>query len=255
VDPSSTVLSGSLLLAALVAALAGLVSFLSPCVLPLLPGYLAYTTGLGGAELAAAGSAGSPTGRSRLVLGSALFVLGFSAVFVSYGAAFGGLGSLLREYQRPISVVLGLVTVLLGLTFAGWLPVASPQWRLRAVAPVGLAGAPLLGATFGLGWTACVGPTLAAVLSLAFASDGASAARGALLSFAYCLGLGLPFVLAALGYRRALAASARVRAHQQLVVRAGGLMLVAVGLLLVTGLWDRWVASLQGAVAGFVPSL
>jgi cytochrome c-type biogenesis protein len=250
VDTGATVLSGSLLLAVPVAALAGLVSFLSPCVLPLLPGYLAYTTGLSGAELADATGAR----RSRVLLGSALFVLGFSLVFVSYGAAFGGLGALLREHQRTLTVVLGLATVALGLSFAGWLP-GSREWRVAAVPPVGLAGAPLLGMTFGLGWTACVGPTLAAVLSLAFAADDASAARGAVLSFAYCLGLGLPFVLAALGYRRALAASAFVRRHQRAVMRLGGGLLVVVGVLLVTGVWTRWLAGLQGVVAGFVPAL
>jgi cytochrome c-type biogenesis protein len=181
-------------------------------------------------------------------------VLGFSLVFVSYGAAFGGLGGLLREHQRALTVVLGVVTVALGLSFAGWLP-GWREWRAPAVAPVGLAGAPVLGVTFGLGWTACVGPTLAAVLTLAFSADDASALRGALLSFAYCLGLGLPFVLAALGYRRALAASAVVRRHQPVLMRLGGGLLVVVGVLLVTGVWERWVAGLQGVVAGFVPAL
>ena len=237
-----TVLSGSLLAAVPIAALAGLVSFLSPCVLPLVPGYLSYVTGLSGIELAEGR-------RARVVLGALLFVLGFSAVFVSYGALFGGLGSVLRENGDLIARVMGVVLIGLGLVYAGWVPGAAREWRWHVSPAVGLAGAPLVGALFGIGWTACTGPTLAAVQALAF-NDG-SAGRGALLSLVYCLGLGLPFVLAALAYRRALGALQWVRRHQVWVLHIGGGMLVALGLLLVTGAWTEIVSSLQGWVSGF----
>jgi cytochrome c-type biogenesis protein len=239
---ADTVLSGSLLLAVPVAAIAGLVSFLSPCVLPLVPGYLSYVTGLSGIEL-------SDGRRSRVVLGALLFVLGFSVVFVSYGALFGGLGSVLREYADPITRVMGVVLIVLGLIFAGWLPAAAREWRWHVSPAVGVAGAPLFGALFGIGWTACTGPTLAAVQALAF--DDGSAARGALLSLSYCLGLGLPFVAAALAYRKALGAFGWVRRHQVWVLRLGGAMLIGLGLLLITGVWTQMVLSLQGWIGGF----
>lgn len=237
-----TVLTGSLALAVPVAALAGLVSFLSPCVLPLVPGYLGYVTGLSGAELAAGR-------RGRLVLGVLLFVLGFSVVFVSYGLLFGGLGTLFLEHGETIMRVLGVVTIVLGLLFAGWLPGLSRDWRTEARPSVGLAGAPLLGLVFGIGWTPCMGPTLAAVQTLAFTE--ASAGRGALLSFAYCLGLGLPFLAAALAYQRATRVFQWVRRHQLAVMRAGGIMLILLGVLLVTGLWNELIASMQGWIGGF----
>jgi cytochrome c-type biogenesis protein len=239
---ADTVLSGSLLAAVPIAALAGLVSFLSPCVLPLVPGYLSYVTGLSGIELAEGR-------RVRVVLGALLFVLGFSVVFVSYGALFGGLGSVLREHGDLIARVMGVVLIVLGLVYAGWLPGAAREWRWHVSPAVGLAGAPLVGALFGIGWTACTGPTLAAVQALAF--DDGSAARGALLSLAYCLGLGLPFVLAALAYRRALGALRWVRLHQVWVLRIGGAMLIALGVLLVSGAWTELVTSLQSWIRGF----
>ncbi|WP_116946924.1 cytochrome c biogenesis CcdA family protein [Jiangella endophytica] len=237
-----TVLTGSLALAVPVAALAGLVSFLSPCVLPLVPGYLGYVTGLSGAELASGR-------RGRLVLGVLLFILGFSVVFVSYGLLFGGLGTLLLEHSDTIMRVMGVVTIGLGLLFAGWLPGLSRDWRTEARPAVGLAGAPLLGAVFGIGWTPCMGPTLAAVQALAFTE--ASAGRGALLSFAYCLGLGVPFLLAALAYQRATRWFQWVRKHQQAIMRAGGIMLIALGVLLVTGLWGELMSSMQSWIGGF----
>jgi cytochrome c-type biogenesis protein len=228
--------SGSLLLALPVALVAGLVSFFSPCVIPLLPGYLSYATGLGGADLERAG-------RGRMLAGSVLFVLGFSAVFVALGTLSGALGAWLVTWRRELTVVLGVVTILLGLVFAGFVPLLQRDWRLHRVPAVGLAAAPVLGFLFGLGWTPCIGPTLAAITTLSI--NEATAARGALLSGVYALGLGVPFVVAGLAYRRALGAFRFVRRHQQAVMRTGGLMLVAVGLLLVTGWWDQAVTWLQ----------
>jgi cytochrome c-type biogenesis protein len=237
-----TVLSGSMLLALPVALVAGLVSFFSPCVLPLLPGYLSYATGLSGVDL-------EQGKRGRVLLGSALFVLGFSAVFVAYGTLFGSLGNWLIDYRRQISVVLGAVTVLVGIAFLGLVPWLQRDVRVHRVPAVGLAAAPLLGVLFGVGWTPCIGPTLAAVETLAV--NQGTAGRGALLSLVYALGLGIPFLVAGLAFRRMLGAVRWVRRHQVWVVRLGGTMLVVVGLLLVTGLWDHWVLELQSLVGGF----
>ena len=233
---SSTASSGSLVLAIPVALVAGLVSFFSPCVVPLLPGYLSYATGLSGADLENAK-------RGRMVLGSLLFVLGFSAVFVAFGIAAGEIGQRLQEYQQTITVVLGVITIVLGLAFAGFIPGLQRDWRIHKVPAVGLAAAPLLGVVFGLGWTPCVGPTLSAITTLSV--NEATPGRGALLSAVYALGLGLPFIVAALAYRRALGAFAWIRRHQQWVTRIGGLMLIVVGLLLVTGWWSHLVTWLQ----------
>lgn len=282
---------GSLLLALPIAFLAGLVSFLSPCVLPLAPGYLAYVAGMTGTDLMATGEQGAtpsprapatvgadaargtatdrrppgdsvprtPTGtlatpvldpnRWRVVWGAVLFVLGFTAVFVSYGLAFGELGSWLVVHQRTIAVVLGVVVVLLGLGFMGMQLLTRTMWWNRERRPgfrppTGLWGAPLLGVVFGLGWTPCIGPTLAAVQTLAFTE--ASATRGALLSVAYCVGLGLPFVAIAWGLRWSAGALAWTRTHSRGIAIAGGAMLVIVGVLLVTGWWNDIVAHLQG---------
>jgi cytochrome c-type biogenesis protein len=237
-----TVLSGSLVLALPVAAVAGLVSFFSPCVVPLLPGYLSYATGLSGADLA-------DGRRGRMALGSLLFVMGFSFVFVVLGTLSGALGDWLWEYMRTISVVLGVITIVVGLAFLGALPWLQRDVRVHKVPAVGLAAAPLLGVLFGLGWTPCIGPTLAAVSTLAM-NEG-TAGRGALLSGAYSLGLGIPFILAGLAFRRMLGAVAWVRRHQVWVTRVGGVMLIVVGLLLVTGLWDQWVAQMRGWVGGY----
>jgi cytochrome c-type biogenesis protein len=235
-----TAFSGSLVLAVPVALLAGLVSFFSPCVIPLLPGYLSYATGLSGADLAS-GEAG--TRRGRMLLGSVLFVLGFSTVFVILGTLSGALGSWLVTWRDQMTFVLGLLTIVLGLAFAGWLPFFQRDWRVHSVPAVGLAAAPLLGFLFGLGWTPCIGPTLSAITTLSFSES--TAGRGALLSAVYALGLGLPFILAGLAYERALSAVGWVRRHQVWVMRAGGLMLVAVGVMLVTGWWDQAVTWLQ----------
>jgi cytochrome c-type biogenesis protein len=237
-----TVLSGSLLLALPVALVAGAVSFFSPCVVPLLPGYLSYATGLSGVDL----ERGS---RGRMVLGSFLFVLGFSFVFVAYGALFGSLGDWLITYSRQITVVLGAFTILVGVAFIGLVPWLQRDIRIHKVPAVGLAAAPLLGVLFGLGWTPCIGPTLSAVQALAV-HEG-TAARGALLSLAYSLGLGLPFLLAGFAFGRMLGAVSWIRRHQAWVTRLGGMMLIVVGLLLVTGLWDQWVGDIRSTIVGF----
>ncbi|MEV7023333.1 cytochrome c biogenesis protein CcdA [Kitasatospora sp. NPDC093558] len=245
-DTTSTVQSGALLVAAPVALAAGLVSFFSPCVLPLVPGYLSYVTGFSAADLADARGAR----RGRMLLGATLFILGFTAVFVSGGALFGQFGDTLQEHKRVISIVLGSVTVVMGLAFMGLVPgLSMREVRSHRRPAVGLLGAPLLGVVFGVGWTPCIGPTLAAVQTLSL--NQADAGRGALLMTFYCLGLGVPFVVAALAFRRALGAFGWVKRHYPLVMRIGGGMLVAVGLLLVTGVWDSWISELQSTTGDF----
>lgn len=242
-----TAASGSLVLALPVALLAGLVSFFSPCVIPLLPGYLSYATGISGSDLAE-----GRHGRGRLLAGSLLFVLGFAAVFVALGAITGQFGFWLAEHTQQLNVVLGIFVILMGLAFVGLVPFLQRDVRFHKVPAVGLVAAPVLGFLFGLGWLPCVGPTLAAILSLS--AQEATAARGALLSAVYAIGLGLPFVIAALAYRRALAAFSIIRRHQQWVTRIGGLMLVLIGVLLVTGAWDSVVQWLQvRLISGFEP--
>ena len=232
--------NGSLALAIPVAVVAGLVSFFSPCVIPLLPGYLSYTTGLSGADLAAGEAAHH---RGRMLLGSVLFVLGFTVIFVILGATTGGLSRWLFTWQDEITRVMGGLLILLGLVFAGFVPLLQREWRIHKIPAVGLGAAPFIGAIFALGWTPCIGPTYGVIFALTV-NDG-TAARGALLSACYALGLGVPFVIAGLAYRRTLGALAWVRRHQATVMRAGGLMLVAVGVLLLTGLWNEIVQWLQ----------
>ena len=262
---AETVISGSLLLAAPIAFAAGAVSFLSPCVLPLVPGYLSFVTGLTGAELSgeSAGTTASSSGsnpnsatvatsastKSRVLVGSLLFVLGFSLVFVAYGLLFGALGEALVRYQQPITRILGIVVIVLGLAFMGVLPGLQREFRLHRIPDWGMWAAPALGVLFGLGWTPCIGPTLAAVQTLAF-TEG-SAARGALLSFVYCLGLGLPFVIVGLMFRRALGAMSWVRQRSDMVMKLGGGLLVLIGVLLVTGVWDNVTIALRSWASGF----
>lgn len=260
------VYSGSLLLAVPVAVAAGAVSFASPCVLPLVPGYLSYVTGMSAVDAqdrqahapdeGAHGPARRPRfgSRHRTVLGALLFVLGFTAVFVSAGAAFGFVGDNLIAHQRGLDIAFGLVMILMGVFFAGLVPDRWSAWMQRDLRvhyrpAMGLLGAPLLGVVFGLGWTPCLGPTLTAVQSLAI--DQGTAARGAVLAAFYCLGLGLPFLLTAVAFGRAMRAIGWMKRHYTAVTRFGGGMLALVGLALVSGVWQHLIAHMQSWVQGF----
>ncbi|MDI9831923.1 cytochrome c biogenesis protein CcdA [Streptomyces sp. KAU_LT] len=242
-DPNQTVMSGALLIALPVALLGGLVSFFSPCVLPLVPGYLSYVTGVTGTDLAEAR-------RGRMVAGASLFVLGFTAVFVSSGALFGYFGENLQAHKDVLSKALGVLMIAMGVFFMGLMPwMTQREFRFHRRPVTGLIGAPLLGALFGIGWTPCIGPTLTSVIALSY--NEASAGRGALLTVAYCLGLGLPFVLAAVAFRKALGAFAWVKRHYVWVMRVGGTMMIVTGVLLLTGAWDRIVQEMQVWSNGF----
>jgi cytochrome c-type biogenesis protein len=244
-DAGTTIASGALPLALVLALVAGFVSFASPCVLPLVPGFLGYVTGLSDVAL-------EKRGRGRLLLGALLFVLGFSVVFIAVSATASAVGAALFAHRLLLMRVGGVVVIALALVFLGlgsqrtW----QPSWRPAA----GLAGAPLLGVVFGLGMSPCTGPTFAAILALTvpLSGGGSGVARGVVLAVAYSLGLGLPFLLIAGGYSRAGRASGWLRRHHRAIQVVGGVLLLAVGLLLVTGVWDTLTAQLQSRlVSGF----
>jgi len=231
------IFSGVLVAAFPFAFIAGIISFLSPCVLPLVPGYLSF-------------AAGFSVSRGKVFLGSLLFVLGFSAVFVSYGALFGGLGNQLSANEEIISRILGVITIFLGFIFYGRFPFSPtiiPNMRTKG----GLLGAPLLGVLFGIGWTPCIGPALAAVQTLAFQES--SAVRGAVLSFGYCLGLGLPFILSGLSLDKSAKLRSLIYRRGDVISKFGGVFLIAIGVLQVLGFWSEILNSMRSLISDFIP--
>ncbi len=245
--------SGSLLLAIPIAIAAGLVSFLSPCVLPLAPGYVSYVTGLTASQLSGTQESTDSPGpwkrRRTVAIGTGLFVAGFTAVFVSFGLLFGGLGATLLTYQTLITRVLGVFVVALGLAYLVGVSALSRDWRSRRKPSRGLWGAPVLGVVFGLGWAPCIGPVLAVVQTLAFTQ--ASAARGALLSIAYCLGLGIPFLIVGLTLDTTFSAFGWARRHTPLLMRLSGAAMIVIGLLLITGVWSDLTIWMRVQIGGF----
>lgn len=231
------IMGGALLIAFPIAVIAGLISFLSPCVLPLVPGYLSY-------------AAGMSKSRGRVLAGSLLFILGFSVLFISYGALFGGLGSKILNHQGVITRVLGLFTIALGLIFMGRFPM-MPIYKPKISTVGGLVGAPLLGFLFGVGWTPCIGPALAAVETLAF--EQASAWRGAFLSLGYCIGLGIPFILSGLFLDRSARLRRFISKRGNIITNVGGIMMILIGLLQVFGFWNDIMNSLRASISGFIP--
>jgi cytochrome c-type biogenesis protein len=257
-DPTTALaVSGPLLVAAAVAVLAGAVSFASPCVVPLVPGYLAYLAGLVGADAppVTAAEAGRPrSGRWRVAGAAALFVAGFTAVFGVILVGVVWLADALVTNEAVLQRVGGVVMIAMGLAFVGLIPVLNQERRVHWVPRAGLWGAPLLGAVFGLGWVPCIGPTLAGVVAVA-AGTGGGSLRGVVLTLAYCAGLGLPFVLIALGAARAVRALGWLHRHRRAIQITGGALLIGVGLLLVSGVWAGVLARLQTSIAGFTPVL
>ena len=229
--------SGFLLAAFPIAILAGLISFISPCVLPLVPGYLSF-------------AAGYSKAKGRVFLGSILFVLGFSVLFVSYGAFFGGIGARISTNEEVITRVLGVFTILLGLLFMGRFPMA-PTFSPKMSTNGGLIGAPLLGFLFGIGWTPCIGPALATVQTLAFQES--SAARGAFLSFGYCIGLGAPFIASGLYLDKSEKLRKFLTKRGDLISKIGGVFLILIGIAQLMGLWTDLMASLRSLIADFAP--
>jgi cytochrome c-type biogenesis protein len=230
-------MDGTLLVAIPFAFVAGIISFLSPCVLPLVPGYLSY-------------AAGMSKNRGRVFLGSLLFIFGFSVLFISYGALFGGIGSTVLSHEDVITRVLGVFTIGLGLIFMGKFPM-MPEIRPKISTTGGLLGAPVLGFLFGVGWTPCIGPALATVQTLAF--QEASALRGAILSLGYCLGLGIPFLLTGLFFDKSEGLRRFISRHGNVITNIGGIMMILIGLLQVFGFWNEIMNSLRSFISDFVP--
>ena len=243
-DFASQVLSGSLLAAIPIALLAGLVSFASPCVLPLVPGYFGYVSGMAGT-----GGAGKQASRPKLILGVLLFVLGFSSVFVVLGIVVSAAGAQLQTQMDIIMRVMGVLVILMGLAFMGAMPFMQNTRRLNFSPRAGLIGAPILGIAFGLGWSPCMGPTLSAVMTLGM-NEG-TLLRGATLALVFCLGLGVPFLALAVWFERSGPVLAWLRKRRRGLQLFGGAMLVTLGVLLVTGLWVRLTGVLQGWIDGF----
>jgi len=230
-------MDGFLLTAFPIALLAGLLSFISPCVLPLVPGYLSF-------------AAGFSQSRGRVFLGSILFVLGFSALFITYGILFGELGARIATNEEVITRVLGLLTILMGVIFLGAFPM-MPTLKPRISTTGGLIGAPLLGFLFGVGWTPCIGPALASVQALAFQES--SAVRGAILSFGYCIGLGLPFIASGLYLDKSTKLRKVLLKSGDKVSKVGGVLLILIGLLQLTGLWTDLMIEMRSLISDFAP--
>jgi len=238
--------SGPLIIAIGVAALAGLVSFLSPCILPLVPGYLSYVTGMAGADMNDALHRPTNAARGRIVIGTTGFIAGFTAVFVLASVALSGVSRALMTHQRTLQIVIGIVVIVMGLAFLGLVPGTERQLRFQRLPAAGLATAPILGVVFGLSWTPCLSPTLTAVIGLA--SMQGSTGRSVTLIIAYCLGLGVPFLVFGLGFRKLIGLNKAIRRNSVWVTRLGGAMLIVVGLALSTGAWDLFVNWLRATV-------
>lgn len=256
-NPTDAAISGPILLAVLLALAAGAVSFASPCCLPLVPGYLAYLAGMAGSGDGPGGSGVEQADRRwRLAAAALLFVAGFTVVFATGVVAVLGLADALLVNESWLQRVGGVVTILMGLVFLGFVPALQRDVRVHWLPRGGLAGAPLLGAVYGLGWTPCLGPTLTGVIALAAGTQvGSATGRGIVLVLAYCLGLGVPFVLIALGAGWAVSAMGWLRRHLRVVQVSGGVLLLGLGALLVTGLWGEMVAWLRGPVSAFTTPL
>ncbi|MEV6373890.1 cytochrome c biogenesis protein CcdA [Micromonospora sp. WP24] len=270
-------LSGPLLLAIGAAVLAGVVSFLSPCVLPLVPGYLSYVTGLAGADLEGRARQAPPVGgvdapdgggsgggvavaaprlatprsavaavKGRVLAGTMLFIAGFTVVFTATAVLFASVGKVFFEYERTLEIVIGALIILMGLAFVGIVPGMQREFRIHRLPAAGLLGAPVFGAVFALSWVPCVGPTLAAVTGMATVSGQVD--RAVVLAVAYCLGLGIPFVVFGLGFQRLLGVFRAIRRNSRWVTRVGGALLIVIGLALVTGGWTNVVIWLQTTV-------
>lgn len=238
--------SGQLLVASLIALLAGLVSFASPCVLPLVPGYLGYVGGVAGDE--ARGSS-----RWRVGVGALLFVLGFTIVFVLMIGLAGGVGAWLFFYQDIILRIMGVVVIIMGLVFIGVFGSLQNTKRISFKPRLGLAGAPILGFVFALGWAPCMGPTLGTIMTLSL--NQGSLVRGVILAVFYSIGLGLPFILIALGFGWMASVTGFLRRHIRAINITGGVLMIVIGVLMVSGIWNYLMASLQVVIDGFLPPL